>query len=76
MNHLDEVTGATGTAVQPAALLRGRLPTDAWGPGCCLEARRDGVPEGDKAVDALLRPTDHEAKTSIKAPNATGCPYI
>src|SRR5215468_12706592 len=77
MNHLDEVTGAIGAAMQvtlfggPAGLL---APRGAR----YLVAHARSQPGKDwiEVLDHRVLATDHHAVTSLQAPDATACSHI
>src|SRR5205807_4642620 len=69
VNHLHEVPGAVGPAVQVAVLRRGGLAVATRRPWRRLDAGGDGAEDGVQVADDLVLAADHQAVAPLDAPD-------
>ena len=70
VNHLDEVAGAVGSAVQIALLVHGRLALAAWRALRGVDPGGDGREDRLQVGEHLVLGADHQAEAALEAEDA------
>src|SRR5262249_2825299 len=76
VDHLDEVAGAGGPAVQVTLLGGAADLLAAGGARDVARAGRQGLEDRVEPPDRLLRAADHQAVAAFQAPDAAARPHV
>ena len=76
MNHLDEVTGTVGPAVQPALFFWRERARSTKGPFDVTRTWGNRCPDRGEIVDLCVLATDHQAVAAFQSPHPAGGPAV